>query len=111
MDLKKSCRAAYSRYKIHLEEEKKKQDNNKTTSEKQIIASGIKEVQSHISELLDTCKMFDGKFITLVAEAEKKKDMNLIKEPNVKRSSDEKVEDRRKLEETLSIFLEKKKKL
>ena len=99
-------------------------------------------MQSHISELLDTCKMFDEKFITLVAEtqkkkdinlikeanslkhssdekfitlvaeAEKKKDMNLIKEANVlKRSSDEKVEDRRKLEETLSILLEKKKKL
>ena len=41
-DLKKCCRAAYSRYKIYLEEEKKKQDNNKTTSEKQIIASEIR---------------------------------------------------------------------
>ena len=52
------------------------------------------------------------KFITLVAEAEKKKDVKLIKEANVlKHSSDEKVEDRRKLEETLSILLETKKKL
>ena len=88
-DLKKCCRAAYSRYNIHLVDEKKKQDNNKTTSEKQIIASETKEVQSHISELLDTCKMFDEKFITLVAEAEKKKDVKLIKESNVlKHSSD-----------------------
>ena len=56
--------------------------------------------------------MFNEKFITLVAEAEKKKDMNLIKEANVlKRSSDENYYDRRKLEETLSILLEKKKKL
>ena len=54
--------------------------------------------------------MFDEKFITLVAQAEKKKEMNLIKEANpLKHSSDEKVEDRRKLEETLSILLEKKK--
>ena len=36
--------------------------------------------------------MFDEKFITLVAEAEKKKDVKLIKEANVlKHSSDEKV--------------------
>ena len=49
-------------------------------------------MQSNITELLDTCKMFDEKFITLVAEAEKKKDVNLIKEANtLKRSSDEKV--------------------
>ena len=52
--------------------------------------------------------MFDEKFITLVAEVEKKKDMNLIKEANALKCSSE---DRRKLEETLSILLEKKKKL
>ena len=76
----------------------------------QIIGSEIKELQSLISELVKTSKTLDEKFVALVVVAEKKKDINLITEANaLKRKSEEKVEERRKLEEGLKILIKKKK--
>ena len=59
---------------------------------------------------MKTSKTLDEKFVALVVDAEKKKDMNLITEANaLKCKSEEKVEERRKLEEGLNILIEKKK--
>ena len=56
--------------------------------------------------------MLDEKFISLVEEAEKKKDINLVVQANAwKRKNEETEEERRKLEETLKVMIEKRKKL
>ena len=79
---------------------------------KKNIDREIKEVWSKITEKNKTCKMVDEKFVLLVEEVEKKKDINLVVQANVlKRKNEETEEERRKLEETLKVMIEKKKKL
>ena len=107
--MRKSIRAARTRYAVYLEEEKKKNQSLKTESAKKIIDGEIKEVWSKITEKTETCKMLDEK---LVEEAEKKSDINLVVQANaLKRKTEETEEQRRKLEETLKIMIKKKKKL
>ena len=111
-ELRKSVRAARTRYAVYLEEEKKKNESLKTESAKKIIDREIKEVRSKITEKNETCKTLDEKFVSLVEEAEKKKDINLVVQANaLKRKNEETEEERRKLEETLKVMIEKKKKL
>ena len=110
--MRKSIRAARTRYAVYLEEEKKKNQSLKTESAKKIIDGEIKEVWSKITEKTETCKMLDEKFVSLVEEAEKKSDINLVVQANaLKRKTEETEEQRRKLEETLKIMIKKKKKL
>ena len=107
--MRKSVRAARTRYAVYLEEEKKKNESLKTESGKKIIDREIKEVWSKITEKNETCKMFDEKFVSLVEKAEKKKDKNLVVQANaLKRKKEEIEEERRKLEEGLKIMMEKK---
>ena len=70
----------------------------------------MKEVRSKITEKSETCKMLDEKFVSLVDEAEKKRDINLVVQVYVlKRKNEETEEERRKPEETLTVMIEKKK--
>ena len=111
--MRKSIRAARTRYAVYLEEEKKKNQSLKTESAKKIIDGEIKEVRSKITEKTETCKMLDEKFVSLVEEAEKKNDINLVtvQANALKRKTEETEEPSRKLEETLKIMIKKKKKL
>ena len=58
-EMRKSVRAARTRYAVYLEEEKKNKKNLKTESAKKIIDREIKEVRSKITEKNETCWMFD----------------------------------------------------
>ena len=108
--MKKSVRAARTRCAVYLEEEKKRNESLKTESPKKLIDREINEVPSKITEKNETCKMLDGKFFSLVKEAVKKKDINLAAQANaLKRKNKETEEERRKLEETLEVVIEKKK--
>ena len=81
-EMRKSVRAARARYAVYLEEEKKKNESLKTKRAKKIIYRNIKEVYSKITEKSETSKILDEKFVLLVEEAEKKKDINLVKQAN-----------------------------
>ena len=109
--MRKSVRAARTKYTVYLEEEKKNNESFKTKSAKKIIGREIK-VWSKISEKSETCKILDEKFVLLVEEVQKKKDINLVVQANaLKRKNEETEQERRKLEETLKVMIEKKKKL
>ena len=70
------------------------------------------QVRSKITEKNETCKILDEKFVSLVEEAEKKKDINFVVQANaLKRKNEETEEERRKLEEALKVLIEKEKKL
>ena len=110
--MKKSVRTARTRYAVYLEEDKKRNESLKTESAKKLIDREINEVPSKITEKNETSKMLDEKFFSLVQEAEKKKDINLAAQANaLERKNKETEEERRKLEETLEVVIEKKKKL
>ena len=110
--MKKSVRTARTRYAVYLEEDKKRNESLKTESAKKLIDREINEVPSKITEKNETSKMLNEKFFSLVQEAEKKKDINLAAQANaLKRKNKETEEERRKLEETLEVVIEKKKKL
>ena len=74
---------------------------------------GIKELQGKIVALGKITKLLDQKFVSLVRNSEKCNNMlEIISEVNVlKRKSQEQVDDMRKLEETLKLLKEKKRKL
>ena len=76
-EMRKPVRAAKTRYTVYLEEENKN-ESLKTESANQIIDREIKELWSKITEKDKTCKMLDEKFVSLVEEAEKNKDINLL---------------------------------
>ena len=68
------------------------------------------QVRRKITEKNETCKILDEKFVSLVEEAEKKKDINLVLQAYLlKRKNEETEEERRKPEETLTVMIEKKK--
>ena len=69
-------------------------------------------VWSKITEKNETCIILDENFVSLVDEAEKKKDINFIMQDNaLKRTNEETEEQRKKLQETLKVMIEKEKKL
>ena len=104
-EMRKSVRAARARYAVYLEEEKKKNESLKTKSAKKVIYRNIKEVHSKVTEKSETSKILDEKFVLLVEEAEKKKDINLVVQANaLKRKNKETEEERRKLEETEALW-------
>ena len=79
---------------------------------KKIIDWKIKVVWSKITEKNETCIMLDENFVSLVDEAEKKKDINFIVQDNaIKRTNEETEEQRKNLQETLTVMIEKEKKL
>ena len=73
----------------------------------------IEELQGKISALDKSSKLLDQKFVSLVKNSEKCNNMlEMISEANeLKRKSEEQVDDMRKLEETLKLLKEKKRKL
>ena len=73
----------------------------------------IEELQGKISALGKSSKLLGQKFVTLVKNSEKCNNMlEMISEFNeLKRTSEEQVDDMRKLEETLKFLKEKKRKL
>ena len=105
-EIRKSGRAARTRYAVYLEEEKKRNKSLKTESAKKIIDREIKEVWSKITEKNETCKMLDKKFVSLVQQPQKKKDINLVVQANALKR---KNEERRKLEKTLKVMIENRK--
>ena len=111
-DMLKAVRAARTKYAIHMEEQKKEKNNNIKETQKDILKAEIKDLQSKICKKSQTCKVLDEKFVKLVAEAEKKKDFNLITEANaLKRKSEGTEEEKKTLEEALKVVEEKKKKI
>ena len=73
----------------------------------------IKELQEKISALDKSSKLLDLKFVSLVKNSEKRNNMlEIISEAiELKRKSEEQVDDMRKLEETLKLLKDKKRKL
>ena len=109
-EIRKSGRAARTRYAVYLEEEKKRNKSLKTESAKKIIDREIKEVWSKITEKNGTCKMLDKKFVSLVQQPQKKKDINLVVQANaLKRKNEQTEEERRKHEKTLKVMIENRK--
>ena len=70
-------------------------------------------MQGKISALDKSSKLLDQKFLSLVKKSEKCNNMlDIISEANaLKQKSEEQVDDMRKLEETLKLLKEKKRKL
>ena len=67
-----------------------------------------REIWNRITE---TCKKLDESFVSLLGEAEKKKDINFVVQANtLKRTNEETEEQRKQLEETLKAIIEKKEK-
>ena len=67
-----------------------------------------REIWNRITE---TCKKLDESFVSLLGEAEKKKDINFVVQANtLKRTNEETEEQRKQLEETLKVIIEKKEK-
>ena len=62
-EMRKSVRAARTRYAVYLEEEKEKNKSLKTESTKKIIDREIKKVRSKITEKSETCKMLHETFV------------------------------------------------
>ena len=73
----------------------------------------IEELQGKISALDKSSKLLDQKFVSLVKNSEKCNNMlEMISEVNeLKRKSEEQVDDMRKLEDTLKLLKDKKRKL
>ena len=91
---------------MFLEEKKKTQEELTADSAKEIICMEIEGIQCKINCLDRSCKSLDEKFVSIVKEAEKSKDVVLkISEANVlKRKSEEQVEGRRIVEEALEVL-------
>ena len=66
--LRKFGRASHSRYAIYLEDIKKKEEKVQVEDAKTILDSKM-ELKYQISELENTCKVLDEKFIKLVRSA------------------------------------------
>ena len=73
----------------------------------------IEELQGKISALDKICKLVDQKFVSVVKNSGKCNNMlEITSEGNaLKQKSEEQVDDMRKLEETLKLLKEKKRKL
>ena len=79
---------------------------------KKIVDREIKGVWSKITEKSKTYKTLGEKFVSLVEEAERKKDISLVIQANaLKRKNEETEQERTKLDETLKNMIEKKTKL
>ena len=79
---------------------------------KKIVDREIKGVWSKITEKSKTCKTLGEKFVSLVEEPERKKDISLVIQANaLKRKNEETEQERTKLDETLKNMIEKKTKL
>ena len=74
---------------------------------------GIEELQGKISALDKSSKLLDQKFVSLMRNSEECSNMlETISEANaLKRKSEEQIDDMRKLQETLQILKDKKRKL
>ena len=83
-----------------------------TDNAKELINLEIQEINTKLSNIDKSCKSLDEKFVNLIMSAEKNKDVVMVAEANVlKRKSQEQIEERKKLEGTLSIMKEKHSKL
>ena len=71
--MRKSVRAARTRYAVYLEEKKKKNESLKTESAKKLTDREINEVPSKITEKNETSKMLDENFFSLVKECREEK--------------------------------------
>ena len=104
--LQKSCRAAYQRYRTHVDEEKKKAAIDQS---KQILDKEIKEVEGKIDHLMESSKVLDKKFIELVKDAENHINQSLIEEANaLKRKSESQSSQYEKLRQTLEVLKAKR---
>ena len=111
--LRSSCRQARQRYHTHLEELKKENEHVSSDKAREIILVEIEELQGIISALDKSSKLLDQKFVSLVRNSEECSNiLETISEANaLKRKSEEQIDDMRKLQETLQILKEKKRKL
>ena len=111
--LRSSCRQARQRYHTHLEELKKENEHVSSDKAREIISVEIEELQGIISALDKSSKLLDQKFVSLVRNSEECSNiLETISEANaLKRKSEEQIDDMRKLQETLQILKEKKRKL
>ena len=97
----------------HLEELKKENEQVSSDKAREIISMEIEELQGIISALDKSSKLLDQKFVSLVRNSEECSNMlETISEANaLKRKSEEQIDDMKKLQETLQILKEKKRKL
>ena len=111
--LRSSCRQARQWYHTHLEELKKENEQVSSDKAREIISMEIEELQGKISALDKSSKLLDQKFVSFVRNSKEFSNMlETISEANaLKRKSEEQIDDMRKLQETLQILKEKKRKL
>ena len=105
-----SVKSARQKYHQHLSEVAETEQREKTDNARKILERDIEETKVKREQLVKTCEMLDSDFVSYVEEAEKKQDMKLISKANaLKRRSEEKKEDIKKLEEAIGVLEEKKK--
>ena len=76
------------------------------------LTNEIKDVPPKITDLDNACQMLHKESWECMATAEKKNDMNLVINGNsLKRASDDKRREMKKLEEALCVLKEKRKKI
>ena len=105
-----SVKSARQKYHQHLSEVAEAEQREKTDNARKILEREIEETKVKREQLVKTCEMLDSDFVSYVEEAEKKQDMKLISKANaLKRRSEEKKEEIKKLEEAVGVLEEKKK--
>ena len=95
-------------YHHYLSEVVEAEKREKTDNTRKILEREIEETKVKHEQPVTTCEMLD--FVIYVEEAEKKQGMKLISKANaLKRISEEKKEDIKKLEEAIGVLEEKRK--
>ena len=113
--LRASCRAARQRYQTFLEDQKKTAANLSAENAKEILNMEIGSLQDKISRLDASINSLNDKFVKMAQKAEVTEPgemMLIISEANgLKRKSEEQVDDRRKLEESVELLKKKRSEL
>ena len=110
--IRASCRRAHQRYHSYLEDQKKMQDKLSSEKAKEIIFLEIQELQEKVLILEKSIANLDQTFVNLVQEAEKSRDMPVkIAEANaLKRKSEEQINEKWKIEDTIKVLQAKRRK-
>ena len=97
-------KCARTKYEIYLEQEKKT-NKIENDNQKSIISEEINGVKTLIIEKEKTCGFLEKEKFLAMQDAEKKKDMSFVKKANaLKRSRDERDNEIKTLQKTLTSF-------
>ena len=108
----RSVATARQRYQTFLENSREGKRSKKITDQKSIVTKELEEVILKGDQLNKVCESLEADFVLAVENAEKKMDLSFVSKANaLKRKANETKQDIEKLEETISLLQEKRKKI